>query len=62
MPDSIPFDVAARDVTIRAIGATIVDVPTVRRHKLAQTSVSAQSYVIVRVRLANGVEGIGEAA
>ncbi len=62
MPDSLPFDVAARDVVIRAIDATIVDVPTIRRHKLAQTAVSAQSYVIVRALLANGVEGIGEAA
>ena len=33
-----------------------------RRHKLSQTSVTAQSYVLVRVRLANGAEGIGEAA
>jgi muconate cycloisomerase len=39
-----------------------VDVPTLRRHKLSQTSVTAQSYVLVRVRLANGAEGIGEAA
>jgi len=39
-----------------------VDVPTVRRHKLSNTSVTAQSYVLVRVRLANGAEGIGEAA
>jgi len=30
-----------------------VDVPTVRRHKLSNTSVAAQSYVLVRVRLAN---------
>jgi muconate cycloisomerase len=34
----------------------------VRRHKLSQTSVTAQSYVIVEVCLANGVTGIGEAA
>ena len=42
--------------------STIVDVPTVRKHKLSNTSVTAQSYVIVQLRLANGVEGIGEAA
>ena len=42
--------------------STIVDVPTVRKHKLSHTSVTAQNYVIVQVRLANGVEGIGEAA
>ena len=52
----------ARDLAVEAVGSVIVDVPTVRKHKLSQTSVTAQSYVIVRVRLANGVEGIGEAA
>src|SRR6201986_408283 len=50
------------DLAISELRSTIVDVPTVRRHKLSQTSVTAQSYVIVQVRLANGVEGIGEAA
>ncbi len=36
--------------------------PTVRQHKLSNTAVAAQNYVIVRLRLGNGVEGIGEAA
>jgi muconate cycloisomerase len=52
----------ARDLAIEAIASTMVDVPTVRRHKLSNTSVTAQSYVIVQVRLANGAEGVGEAA
>jgi muconate cycloisomerase len=51
-----------RDFAIISIRSTIVDVPTVRRHELASLSVTAQSYVIVELRLANGVEGIGEAA
>ena len=51
-----------RDFAIREITATIVDVPTVREHKLSQTSVRAQNYVLVRVRLENGATGIGEAA
>ena len=50
------------DLAVAAVASTIVDVPTVRRHKLAQTEVAAQSYVLVRVRLASGAEGIGEAA
>ena len=58
MPDSTP----THDLAIAAVRTTIVDVPTVRRHKLSQTSVTAQSYVIVQLRLASGVEGIGEAA
>ena len=64
MPDThavLPADLA-RDLTVAAIGATIVDVPTLRRHKLSSLSVTAQSYVIVTIRLGNGVEGIGEAA
>ena len=60
-PLSVPADLR-RDVTIVSIETTIVDVPTVRRHKLSSLSVTAQSYVIVELRLANGVEGIGEAA
>src|SRR3954470_24594785 len=52
----------ARDLAVESIRATIVEVPTIRKHKLSQTSVTAQAYVIVQARLANGVEGIGEAA
>ncbi len=52
----------ASGMNIAAIQATIVDVPTVRKHKLSSLSVSAQSYTIVELRLDNGAEGIGEAA
>lgn len=62
LPPLRPAADLARDLTVRAVSSHIVDVPTVRRHKLSSLSVSAQSYVIVRVRLDNGVEGIGEAA
>ncbi len=64
MPES-PVPVAADlrpGLAIAAVRSTIVDVPTVRRHQLSSLSVSAQSYVIVEIRLANGIEGIGEAA
>src|SRR3954470_7965671 len=64
MPDSLLLkaDRLARDLAIHSVTSTIVDVPTVRKHKLSQTSVTAQNYVLVQVRLANGAEGIGEAA
>ncbi len=63
MPDSLPNTAnLSRDLAVASVRSTIVDVPTVRRHKLSQTSVTAQSYVIVQLRLANGAEGIGEAA
>ena len=58
MPDSA----LPHDFVIGSIRSTIVDVPTVRRHELSSLSVTAQSYVIVELRLANGAEGIGEAA
>jgi muconate cycloisomerase len=64
MPDTLPVVPAAlrRDFAIVSIRSTIVDVPTVRRHELSSLSVTAQSYVIVELRLANGADGIGEAA
>src|SRR6516165_6922887 len=64
MPDSlvpVPSDLR-RDLTVQSNTSTIVDIPTIRRHKLSQTSVTAQSYVIVELRLGNGVVGNGEAA
>jgi muconate cycloisomerase len=65
VPDSsaLPAPTDLRhDLAVKSIRSTIVDVPTIRRHKLSSLSVTAQSYVIVRVRLESGVGGIGEAA
>ncbi len=62
MPDCMVPGQVTTGLAIHSIRTTIVDVPTVRKHKLSNTSVSAQSYVIVQLRLENGVEGIGEAA
>jgi muconate cycloisomerase len=64
MPDTLPAVSAGlqRDFAIASIRSTIVDVPTIREHKLSSLSIAAQSYVIVELRLANGAEGIGEAA
>jgi muconate cycloisomerase len=51
-----------RDFAIRSITSWIIDAPTVRKHKLSNTEVSAQNYVLVRVMLENGIEGFGEAS
>ncbi|MFL5202233.1 MAG: hypothetical protein ACJ8B9_09100, partial [Microvirga sp.] len=61
MPDPFPSISSdlSRDLAVREVRSTIVDVPTVRKHKLSNTSVTSQNYVLVQVRLANGVEGIG---
>jgi muconate cycloisomerase len=50
------------DTMIRAISATIIDAPTTRRHRLSNTEVTHQGYVLVSVTLENGVTGIGEAS
>lgn len=52
----------ARDTRVHSVKSVIVDMPTVRKHKLSNTSISHQSYVIVEVRLHNGVVGHGEAS
>ncbi len=62
LPQAPDVSAGSRDLAVRSVTATIVDVPTVREHKLSQTAVRAQNYVIVRVRLENGATGIGEAA
>jgi muconate cycloisomerase len=40
----------------------IIDIPTVRAHKLSFGAIRQQSYCIVRIALANGAVGWGEAA
>jgi len=57
-----PTSDLARDTTIREVRTTILDVPTTRRHKLSNTTVTHQNYVHVWVRFENGVIGHGEAA
>jgi hypothetical protein len=61
MPSSrppAPTDDLARDLVVRSVTSWIVDVPRVRRYKLSSLSITAQSYVIVKLRLTNGVDGI----
>jgi muconate cycloisomerase len=47
-------------VAIAQIDTFIVDVPTIRPHVLAMTTMHHQSIVLVRIRDADGIEGIGE--
>ncbi|KRW95251.1 mandelate racemase [Paracoccus sp. MKU1] len=55
-------EVARPGQRIAAVETMIVDVPTTRRHRLSNTEISFQSYVIVRTALADGTIGYGEAA
>lgn len=53
---------AERDTRIAAIETRIVDCITTRRHKLSNTEITHQSYVIVETKLASGAVGYGEAS
>ncbi|MFC6589104.1 muconate/chloromuconate family cycloisomerase [Sulfitobacter pacificus] len=47
---------------IREIRAQILTLPSIRAHRLSNTEFTSREFVLVRVLLANGIEGIGEAA
>jgi muconate cycloisomerase len=47
-------------IKIERIETLLVDLPTIRPHQLAMTSMKKQSMVIVRLFSSDGVEGIGE--
>jgi len=46
---------------IREIETTLVDVPTIRPHKLSVATMNTQTLVLVRIRDEDGIEGWGEA-
>lgn len=47
---------------IRSIETILVDLPTIRPHKLAMATITDHSLVIVRIKSDTGLEGLGEAA
>ncbi|WP_419913954.1 muconate/chloromuconate family cycloisomerase [Hoeflea sp.] len=51
-----------RETVIREVQTCILDVPTIRQHKLSNTNVTHQNYVHVAIRFENGVTGYGEAS
>ena len=50
------------ELAIRTVEASVLDIPSIRAHRLSGTEMTSKSFVLVRVRLANGIEGVGEAA
>jgi muconate cycloisomerase len=46
---------------IQSIEAILVDLPTIRAHKLAMATMKSQTLVIVRILCTDGIVGIGEA-
>lgn len=47
--------------TLYALEAILVDLPTIRTHKLAMATMTNQTLVIVRLTCSDGIVGIGEA-
>lgn len=50
-----------RSTAIESIEAILVDLPTIRPHQLAMATMQRQTLVILRLRCADGIEGLGEA-
>ncbi|PMR67415.1 muconate cycloisomerase, partial [Halomonas heilongjiangensis] len=48
------------DIRIEAIQTHLVDLPTIRPHKLSMATMACQTMVIVRMRHSDGIEGLGE--
>lgn len=46
---------------ITSVEAILVDLPTIRAHKLSMTTMQQQTMVVIRLRSSDGIEGIGEA-
>ena len=59
-PIKNPTGIAMPICAIESIDTIIVDLPTIRPHKLAMHTMQNQTLVIIRVRCADGTEGIGE--
>lgn len=47
-------------VVIHSIETLLVDLPTIRPHKLSMATMARQTMVIVRMRHSDGIEGLGE--
>lgn len=49
------------DATIIEVSTRILDIPTIRPHKMSVATMNNQSIVLVRIKTSDGIEGIGEA-
>ena len=50
----------AAQIRIEQVETFLVDLPTIRPHKLSMTTMSGQTLMIVRIRTSDGIVGIGE--
>ena len=49
-------------ISIERVEAHIVELPTLRPHRLAMHTIETQTTVILRIRCSDGIDGLGEAA
>lgn len=56
-----PMDSNINRIPVVSLESVIVDLPTIREHKLAMTTMRTQTLVILRLKCADGIEGLGEA-
>src|SRR6266404_2436786 len=57
-PRITPVPIAA--ARIENVEAILVDLPTIRPHQLSMTTMKGQTLMIVRIRMSDGIVGIGE--
>lgn len=57
---SLTHPIPASKVVIDQVETLLVDLPTIRPHKLSMTVMSGQTLMLVRVRCSDGTVGIGE--
>jgi muconate cycloisomerase len=51
---------AANTVRIEQVETFLVDLPTIRPHQLSMTTMKGQTLMVVRIRMSDGIVGIGE--
>ncbi|MBH1965643.1 MAG: muconate cycloisomerase [Comamonadaceae bacterium] len=59
-PENPGFGAAAGSVVIDKVETMLVDLPTIRPHKLSMATMSGQTLMLVRIRCSDGTVGIGE--
>lgn len=59
-PENSALGTAAGSVVIDKVETMLVDLPTIRPHKLSMATMSGQTLMLVRIRCSDGTVGIGE--
>src|SRR5260370_29734116 len=57
-PRTTPVPIAA--TRIENVETILVDLPTIRPHQLSMTTMKGQTLMILRIRMSDGIVGVGE--